>query len=226
MEKKKFWEIVESLNWKEASEIEKLAIDSVKLNLLVTLSPNEVVGFGNYFSEVYRLVEKHVDTALDDCDAYVSDDSFSDLISHIIGLGEDFMNKAFDDYQVIRDLADSGDYVESFSYLIPSIEDYEKLNKGHYAELARKYAQETKNLSEAEKLGDQITVDKFLDKVSNYDFKDILPLAVRVYEYWYSEEGKKANLDVHNRYNGYGVPNLASDIIIILPIIEKLNGGK
>ena len=82
--------------------------------------------------------------------------------------------------------------------------------------LATKYMEETKDLEESKKNGDQTVVDKFLQAVIDWDVEELLPLATRVYEYWFTEEGKNANLEVHDRYDGLHIPNLAVEVLELI----------
>ena len=53
------------------------------------------------------------------------DDGFDDLVCHIIGLGQREYESVIADPRRALERAESGDYRESFRYLVPSPEDYE-----------------------------------------------------------------------------------------------------
>ncbi len=225
MTKDKFWELVKSTNWEEESKKDKISFDEMKFNLLLQMSPLELQSFTDHYSTAYKEISKVTSLALKDTDAYVSDDSFSDLVSHVVGLGKEKSDDLINNPEFINEMAESNSYEESFSYVVPFIGDYEKLDFASYGRKAREYQEITESSTIKSNLGDQMVVDMFLKAVVDYDFEELPLLCDKVYDYWYSKAGREANLSVHITYPQYGLPNLAGDIRTIIPILKKLNGG-
>lgn len=66
----------------------------------------------------------------------VSEDSFGDLVAHIIGLGQAEYEAVLADPMLAQERASTGNYAESFSYALPFSTSFEKLDPAFYASWA------------------------------------------------------------------------------------------
>jgi hypothetical protein len=125
MPSRKFWATIKSTGWGTRTTDHKAA----QQGLLDRLGVEE----GIAFSETYREVKRRLKEQLWDRVTLVSDDSYDDLVSHIIGLGKKEVDAVVKSPMRAQRRADAryGDqsgYVESFSYAVP----YEKDWRGHW----------------------------------------------------------------------------------------------
>lgn len=121
----RFWELVELAEWGKDHDYER-----IKRLYLRTMSLTEA----DEFCGIFRSRRDELDNVIGPTrnPAGGGDDSHSDLLAHIIGLGQAEYEKSLSDYAVIRKRGHAGDYKESFSYCIPYKGDYPKLNNLDY----------------------------------------------------------------------------------------------
>ena len=134
MPSRKFWATIKSTGWGTRTTDHEAA----KQGLLDRLGVEEGVAF----SETYREVKRRLKEQLWDRVTNVGDDSYDDLVSHIIGLGKKEVDAVVKDPQRAQVRADFGKgwwtgtkvipdsegYSESFSYAVPYEEDW----RGHW----------------------------------------------------------------------------------------------
>lgn len=129
MNEQKFWEIVEKINWKTIAE-QNHDVDKIKTTIMREYSRATMTDFRKIkhakAAQLQKTIEKYNDTHKTTIPCY--DDSGSDLINHVIGLGKDYFNKALAKPSILKTL----EYVESFSYIIPYVSDYDKLQPGYF----------------------------------------------------------------------------------------------
>ena len=117
-----FWNIIEYVGWGRKTynyrEIEELLIGELSTNS------------GPWFTKTFRKFKTVLDDKINQWERKsdkrlpLGDDGFSDLVSHIIGLGSKEYWKVMRDPELALKRAESGDYKESFSYAIPATNDY------------------------------------------------------------------------------------------------------
>jgi hypothetical protein len=120
---KKFWEVVESCGWGTKTTNSK----EVKRYLLRNFSQAEIQALEAVFRQYTSKLSEHLSEVTG-----VSDDSFSDLCSHIVGLGKKEYDAVMKDADLAQQRINRSDYAESFSYVWPHEDDYEKINGGMY----------------------------------------------------------------------------------------------
>lgn len=118
-----FWNLVAQLGWKRGAPIKP-----VKRFIMDRLSAEEAADadltFRELRSTLYAVVEAY--EVKTDRSCGLSDDSFADLLSHIIGLGQAEYEAVLVSPSLAVKRARAGDFSESFSYVWPDAEDYEK----------------------------------------------------------------------------------------------------
>lgn len=165
MTEARFWELVESAEWKNAG---KRGYNDAKVKLLIHLSPIEVQELEDMFYEKMNEladIEKRFDREIKG----VSDDSWSDLRAHVIGLGEWEYRSTLNDFDRLQKRANDRDFVESFAYAIPSMNDYQYLSYGHYDRMARRYCEELEEVRFSSMWSDEVkaVADKIMDALSS-----------------------------------------------------------
>jgi hypothetical protein len=128
MNEQEFWDLVHSIGWGTKTT----DCNEVSKKLLRELSTAQMEGMRERFSicrgELIELVEPTIEN--------VSDDGLCDLTAHIVGLGREEYEFCLNNPSAIQDRANSGDYVESFSYCIPHPDDLQCLDVEHYRKWA------------------------------------------------------------------------------------------
>jgi len=131
-----FWSLVAYADWPNKG------YDSISAEYLRLLSREECKEFRTIASSLWNILDKAV--GVNRNPAGGGDDSHSDLLYHIIGLGRDEFYAHLNNYDLMdaRGKApyDSNDgYKESFSYCIPYDTDYDKKNDlPHFQKWAEK----------------------------------------------------------------------------------------
>lgn len=112
-----FWDLVEQCNWKTNKDYEQ-----IYKFLKGKLSKEEC----ELFRDTFRKHKSRLYKILDCVVKNLGDDSFDDLLSHIIGLGEDYYSKVVRNPLLAKTRAENYDFEESFAYCIPFPSDYKK----------------------------------------------------------------------------------------------------
>lgn len=116
-----FWAEVATINWGAWSKTRR-GYEQVRVELVKRWSLEQCNKFNSDFqrikSALYMKLDEHVRS--------LGDDSFDDLLSHIIGLGKFTAVQAFNDPKIAVRRADALDFVESFAYCFPHRDDYKK----------------------------------------------------------------------------------------------------
>jgi len=120
------WANIEAANWAEHSQ-EKRGYETVKKFLMDTYTKEvnqQIVNFvGERFGELDDAIVAFEKKAGVRAGGYGGDDSYSDMIYHAIGLGQEYFENVLDNPVRLEGL----DFVESFGYGMPHVDDYEKL---------------------------------------------------------------------------------------------------
>lgn len=123
MDRKQFWEIVSAVGW----GTEHTDSDKGKKILRELLPDVETMkAFREHEQRVHNDLYSRIDKWGDENDKScgLGDDGFGDLISHIIGLGPDEVERVQVDPELALKRAHSHDFSESFSYCVPYEADY------------------------------------------------------------------------------------------------------
>jgi len=145
------WKIIKDLNWGEISHSEPKPYDMLKKKILMNYSCEEIVRLRGFvrtkFRDMYYAIDKYEkdnnvrcgdygDGDGDSFSDYGDGDSFSDMIHHIIGMGEDVYNSILNDPHLLNSGHEANNYVESFSYSLPYDSDLDLLNPEYHRKRA------------------------------------------------------------------------------------------
>jgi len=159
-----YWNIIAGMGWKEAT-LGKTYPDTsaMKREFMETYSEKIASDFSDWYSAKYRELYNAYDVAANESGErygnYGGDDSFGDMLDHVMGLGEEYYCAVMADFSLLNKL----EPIESFSYCIPHtskhINDYDNMKpKKHkkYAEKALKAI--VKNATEVQLTNDALVV--------------------------------------------------------------------
>jgi hypothetical protein len=125
MDEARFWEIVDTINWASDCDYKR-----GRKWFLQNLTFAEVEAFRSIKSEKWNALDEMI--GMDRNPAGGGDDSHSDLLNHVIGLGKEQYEAHLADYSLLEargnakyDTAEG--YKESFAYCLPHDDDYAKL---------------------------------------------------------------------------------------------------
>lgn len=112
----KSWEILDSVNWEQNCKTVNSA--TLKIRLMKRYSQEEILEAGKFQSKMSKALSQKINAYEDDnghLGNYGGDDSYGDLLDHIVGCGQAKYNAIIEDPK----LAGSVKYVENFAYVIP-----------------------------------------------------------------------------------------------------------
>ena len=139
LDENKFWEIVEELEWGETYDHK--AISKKIFRKLGPKKTRQFAKMAEQFNNNVRVVgDKLYEKLMSETGEGlgVSDDGFSDLCWHVVGLGREKYEEAMSDPFVLAQMGRKGQYMESFGYAIPS-EDLEDFDINQYRDRASEY---------------------------------------------------------------------------------------
>lgn len=116
MKEERFWQLVRKADWPNRG------YDVPKREFLTTLSAEEGKKFRMVADRLWNILDKFIGERNP---AGGSDDSHSDFIYHIIGLGRIEFYDSLENYTVMKNRGKAGDYEESFGYCIPYVSDWD-----------------------------------------------------------------------------------------------------
>lgn len=135
------WKYIEEINWAVLSK-KKRGYEKGKRYMLENFTAKrgkEISDFvGERFSELYKRINEYEQANDCHCGMYGGDDSFGDMIHHVIGLGELNFNAIMKDPTLLNCL----ESVESFSYCMPYDEDYKMLSEDYHVNRAKEAVKE------------------------------------------------------------------------------------
>lgn len=115
-----FWNFVDLVKWKESSNYHtKYLLD----NISHIYTWDDMMEFEKIYNNLYKFLDNKLrEVWLGDPGINVSDDGYSDLLSSIIGYGEEFFKSIINDttFNKVREMADDYDYRENFGYIFSS----------------------------------------------------------------------------------------------------------
>jgi len=116
---KLMWSIIESLNWDERSHNEYHAYDAIKVEFLQKHTRGTARKVNAFVRRRFEELDKAYQLYTSDGSANVgnfgSDDGFSDMMNHVIGMGEETFDAVMVDMKKLNEI----DYIESFLYALP-----------------------------------------------------------------------------------------------------------
>lgn len=121
MSDSEFWKLVDALGWGKDHSYKR-----IKAYILKNWSKEQVTEFKKVKDKLYDALYKRL---FDEVEG-VGDDSFSDLLNHIIGLGKREYDANMKDPSRAQKRVNKYDFQESFSYAIPYEDDWKKLERG------------------------------------------------------------------------------------------------
>jgi len=222
MNEERFWRLVEDINWKSTERrgvSDRAAYRRGKHLLITRLSCGEA----STFEDIFNGFKGAMGEALEDYEKRtghncgVGDDSWSDLLSHIVGCGKEVYERELADPSLAYKRARNYRFKESFRHALPSKQDYAKKSGGVLRERAKKHLDEFQMLPQdlmPEALKTHYrAVLLFLGPVYNGNFVDAVRLygdavivGMRHLRGWSRDHEGLA----HDFY--YGVDNLVHDI--------------
>lgn len=138
-----FWKMVQVANWKsmiKSYQNSQEPSGSLKIPYMLLLEqPKKRLYFKYDFNELKKFLLQYdiiyyqlYDYFKSSSDGNIGDDSYSDLLSSIIGRGKTFTQKCIQDKLIFYEMISYDDYVENFRYLL-------NIDKGEYDEIKEKY---------------------------------------------------------------------------------------
>ena len=119
------WALIEEINWKSRSRTRR-GYEGGKQFLLDNFTKETCDALRDFAKKQKDALYKRVDTYQKEnncsCGDWGGDDSFGDMLWHVVGLGEDIYNMIMDNPKLL----DRIDFVESFSYCLSYEYEYEK----------------------------------------------------------------------------------------------------
>lgn len=125
------WKYIEEINWANRSQ-QKRGYEDGKMYMLENFTKKRCEEIRDFVDkrmfELYNRVNAFEKENNVHCGDYGGDDSFGDMLHHVIGLGEAKFNEIMEDPSKL----DGMNYVESFSYCMPDDEDYEMIKASYH----------------------------------------------------------------------------------------------
>lgn len=156
-----FWNIVKRINWLANCTQRRYYYDAKKM-LMHEYSPETMKEFSDQFCNLKAALSDCID-AYDEATGervgnYGGDDSFDDMLSHVVGCGKDAYDAVLKDPTILNEMK----YVESFAYCIPYGDDYQNIDPAHYQKWAREAITELASIVQANDI-DAETADTIKD---------------------------------------------------------------
>jgi hypothetical protein len=118
-----FWKAVSDMGWtRNGFGYKKIGID-LKARIDAAYEPQQAIEIKMGLNAAFRGKVNALYERLDDVVDCLGDDSFSDLVAHIVGLGEAEYAAVMADPSLGQNRAVEGDYQESFAYCFHGICD-------------------------------------------------------------------------------------------------------
>ena len=130
------WKDIEEINWEVHSKKSR-GYEEAKLYILRNFTKSRCTKIREFvnerFDDLYEFIQTFEYVNDTHCGDYGGDDSFGDMIHHVIGLGEDKFEEIMKDPSKLNGM----DYTESFSYCLPYGDDFELLKPDYHLDRAR-----------------------------------------------------------------------------------------
>lgn len=155
------WAIIEGMNWAGRCN-ESRIYDTMKIEFMRRYREETAKNVQDFvtarYSELYKEYNKFSETG-STAGHFGGDDSFSDMMHHVIGMGEKTFKSVMKDMNKLNKIK----FVESFSYALPYSDDYKHTNDDFHVERAKLCIKELANVVNEESCGaDKVRVIKEL----------------------------------------------------------------
>jgi len=207
-----FWKTVKNARWTSDHNY-----DRIKYQWMRTLTQPQSEGLRRKFDKIRARLNNKITNIV----YHVSDDGFSDLVAHIIGMGKDTYDAVMQNPRLAQNIIDANEYVENFGYSFPDKDDYNLIDPQHLIKQATGYLENLSELTgnrsvissqeDADTLRDMIKRLRFAE---SGDFKKAIQINGGWDKVLYNRWGKLAR---HVERTGwfdamYGPPNLLNDL--------------
>ena len=132
------WKMIATAGWVESGH----DYGSVERHLITTYSRTQLIMLGTFVSERWSELSNRLDRCMSRYGNYGGDDSYGDMINHVIGMGK----LSFETYMEYPERLNDLDFVESFSYGVPNKhsldEVIEQYDPAYHRDNAQKALQE------------------------------------------------------------------------------------
>lgn len=206
---KEFWTFVSKAQWTEDHDYNR-----IKKMILRTMDKDSARELDKTYRQIYGKLHTHI---FDDVEG-VSDDSYSDLIAHIVGSGKGLYDAVMDNPSLAQQIIDEHKFKESFSYAFPFDDDWKMNDPKHFMNQATKYLEDLAPLTtgkiqvplhkeDAKTIRDMV---KRMRNIESGNFRKAVDGWDRdEYNRWGSIAGRarKENIDLH-----FGFVNLLNDV--------------
>lgn len=127
-----YWNVITSMGWARVTFGDaRVDCEAIKREFMETYSEQVATDFREWYNAKYRELVNAYDAAEKESGKrygnFGGDDSFGDMLDHVMGLGQEYYNAVMADFRILNNL----DPIESFAYCIPytgeSMNDYADL---------------------------------------------------------------------------------------------------
>ena len=134
MTEEEFWKIIDNCGWgTESTDYTAIKVKLMKFFDFDALAMDE---FSKEVQKktgiLYKLIMAYEESSRTSCG--LGDDGFSDLLAHIVGLGQTEYDAVIKEPKLAVDRAQAWEYVESFGYAVPSRYDLQSIRWSTYEE--------------------------------------------------------------------------------------------
>ena len=102
-----FWDFVRAADWTNDHDYKRIR------DMIEHLGQNKAVELMKVYDKLSGDLYNHLDDVIEG----VSDDGFSDLVSHIVGSGKEVYHDVMEDPRFAQDIVDRNQYEEGFQYI-------------------------------------------------------------------------------------------------------------
>jgi hypothetical protein len=134
-----FWKVIEGCDWAKDFDFKRVK------KFLISKYRDDVDGLDK-FREAYTKKRGKLGKVARNLKLGLGDDSYGDLLAHIIGLGQDEFDKCIDNPKLIEIRARKNAFVESFAYSIPYASDFKCMELSYYKEQAQRIIDDLEGL--------------------------------------------------------------------------------
>ncbi len=128
-----FWKFVSKAQWTKDHDS-----DRIKKMILQTMDKESASELNNTYRKLNDTLHRHISNDVEG----VGDDSYSDLIAHIVGTGKTLYDAVMRDPSIAQRMVDDRAFKESFSYSFPYPEDWNLNDPKFFMKKATKYLED------------------------------------------------------------------------------------
>ena len=124
-----FWKMVDIADWNAVikgysenpiiDDEHRNFLNEAKFRVYNKYTFNQVQEFHKEYQNIYYKIYEYFELYFMDGEHGVSlgGDSYTDLMSSVIGKGKDFLTRCIEDYELVTQMAKNNDYAENFEYI-------------------------------------------------------------------------------------------------------------